>query len=379
MHTELKIVTTDDLQKRSYICFYFNGKRVREFNGNNLGLDIKPNFASTVKHRDQLLRKLEFELLKALENNKYPAFKQSVLIIKDEELTEEDTKTILLRALNQKLSADLSKYYKRNLKRIHTQFVSFLTPIELNGSLSALKRSRIEEFLLPFKSSGTYYMNKRRDLGVLFSTGSKDFKIPVTTVLRTDRMKSKAKLHKVYEQHQIKPILDFLKVTHPNLYLCCLISYGCFLRPHQEVRKLFGSHFKKDFSEIHLSGDENKGGKVRVVNVPEYVKEAMKDKWKLLDKDINIFTLNNSAYNDAYFNTAWTRAWKKMFEKGLIKKNQTIYSFRHTAVINIYRQTKDIHILQQLLGHSDMMVTLKYLRGLGELNNIQLREYVPVL
>ena len=63
----------------------------------------------------------------------------------------------------------------------------------------------------------------------------------------------------------------------------------------------------------------------------------------------------------------------------MIKPNQTLYSFRHTAAVNVYHKTKDVHILQQLLGHSDMIVTLIYLRGLGELNSDKLREVMPEL
>lgn len=47
-----------------------------------------------------------------------------------------------------------------------------------------------------------------------------------------------------------------------------------------------------------------------------------------------------------------------MLKLGLIEKDQTLYSFRHTAVVNVYKKTKDLHILQQLLQHSNMIVTL---------------------
>lgn len=63
----------------------------------------------------------------------------------------------------------------------------------------------------------------------------------------------------------------------------------------------------------------------------------------------------------------------------LITAKQTLYSFGHTAVIQIYRRTKDLNIIQQLLGHSNMIVTLNYLRGLGEANNEELRGVMPEL
>ncbi|GGC75302.1 hypothetical protein GCM10011387_31280 [Pedobacter quisquiliarum] len=84
-------------------------------------------------------------------------------------------------------------------------------------------------------------------------------------------------------------------------------------------------------------------------------------------------------YNVSYLNTQWSRAKAKMFNIGLIQKDQTIYSFRHTAAVNVYKKTKDLHILQELLQHSNMVVTLNYLRGLGEVNDERLKEFMPEL
>jgi site-specific recombinase XerD len=75
----------------------------------------------------------------------------------------------------------------------------------------------------------------------------------------------------------------------------------------------------------------------------------------------------------------WLKIKDKMLRDGIIDRNQTIYSFRHTAAVNVYRKTKDLHVLQQLLQHSNMIVTLNYLRGLGELNDVRLKEALPEL
>lgn len=377
-YSDLRIVTTQDLKYRSFISFYFNGKRIKEYNGNNLGLAIKPNHAKTIEEKNKLLKRLEFELQKALENNTYPVHKELItqLLKIDKPLNTED---LLKQALDKKLSSNLSKFYKRNLKSIFNHFTSFLSQEELNSTINNLSRKRIEEFLGNYNSSATYYMNKRRDLGVLFSVINKDLENKLTIIKDTDTRKSKARLHKIYESHQIKPILAYLKINHPNLHLCCLLCYGCFLRPHEEVRNLFYYHFKKGGTEIHLSGNENKGGRVRVVHIPNYVQDELKQILPNLKENDNLFTKTQNPYNDAYFNTAWTRAWKKMYKLDLIQKHQTIYSFRHTAAVNVYRKTKDLNILQQLLGHSDMIVTLKYLRGLGEATNEELKNVMPEL
>jgi integrase len=222
-------------------------------------------------------------------------------------------------------------------------------------------------------------MNKRRDLSVMFSAVSKLLQQPLPLVKNTSTRKTKSKLHKIYETEQLKAVLAYLKAHHQHLYLCCLITYGCFLRPHKEVRNLTSGHFKKNITEIHLSGSENKGKKVRVVYIPDYVRNELALLLPSLKATDNIFSKNVNAYNEAYFNTAWTRCWKKMFKLGIVQKNHTVYSFRHTAAVNVYNRSKDVNLLKSLLGHSSILVTLKYLRGLGEYNEEIFKDAAPRL
>ncbi len=375
MYTEPKIHHSKDLNKRAYVQFNYHGKRVRLYNGNSLGKQIHPNRANKPKDKIKLLNELLFEVKNALKNNTFELEKEPKEPVEHFYTTEE----ILSIALNNKLETDISSEYKRNLRYIHTDFINFLTPSEKLAEVHQLKVSRIESFLSRYNSSGTYYMNKRRDLGVLFSAVSKLLQKPLLLLKSTSTRRTKCKLHKIYEPDQLRVVLAYLKLHHQHLHLCCLITFGCFLRPHKEVRKLTAGHFKKGITEIHLSGSENKGCKVRVVYVPDYVKQELEHLLPSLKSTDNIFSKELKPYNEAYFNTAWTRAWRKMHHLGIVEKNHTIYSFRHTAAVDVYRRTKDVNLLKTLLGHSSILVTLKYLRGLGEYNEEVLRGALPQL
>ena len=384
--TEPTIVTSDDLNKRSYITFYFNGERTREYHGKNIGQKIEPNRAKSIEERNQLLKKLRFELHKALDGQVYPAItsldvqkddKLSHAVLKENKATS--TINLLFEAIKDKLRSDLSRTYKRDLKTIYRDFRKFMLPEELNGLITNIPTARIEKFLSQFGSSGTYYMNKRRNLGVLFSSAGRLIDKPLKSVKETQRRKSKSKLHQKYEKDQLKPILTFLKEYYPNLHICCLFTYGAWLRPHEEVRLLTAGDFKNDNTEVHLSGGENKGGKVRVVYIPDYVRKEIMPIISGLNRNDNIFSKQVEPFNYSYFNTQWSRAWEKMFDLGLIYEDQTIYSFRHTAAVDLYRRTKDVYLLQKLLGHSTIVVTLKYLRNLGELNSEELKDAAPKL
>ena len=47
-----------------------------------------------------------------------------------------------------------------------------------------------------------------------------------------------------------------------------------------------------------------------------------------------------------------------------IEKSMTIYSFRHTGALEIFKRTGSITKLQKAMGHSSIKVSLTYLRGL---------------
>ena len=45
-------------------------------------------------------------------------------------------------------------------------------------------------------------------------------------------------------------------------------------------------------------------------------------------------------------------------------KDITIYSFRHSGAIEIFKRTGSLTKLQRAMGHSSLQVSLTYLRGL---------------
>ena len=61
----------------------------------------------------------------------------------------------------------------------------------------------------------------------------------------------------------------------------------------------------------------------------------------------------------------------------MIEDNQTLYSFRHTGAIDVFQRTGSLTKLQRVMGHSNMTVSLGYLRNL-ELPTLTMED-MPVL
>ena len=232
------------------------------------------------------------------------------------------------------------------LRFVYDGFASYLTDENIT---SKEVKSYLNKYAL-----GVSYNTIKRHLNVLINE-ARNIGMNSNPMECIKAKKTKAKLHKPY--NDIRLILDEIKLFNDNLYLCCLMTYGCLLRPHKELRELTWGDFTADLSYIKLSGSRNKSGRNRIVPVPSYIKELLIKG----DNNLNIFTGTTKAPNPDYFKTIWGR-FKKVSK--LLEQDQTLYSFRHSGAIEIYKRTGSLSKLQKALGHSSLAVSLTYLRGL---------------
>lgn len=368
MHTQPEIITSENLQVRSYVKIYVNGKRYRFYNGKAIDIHCNPNFSKTIKDRNRALQTLSYNLRKKLEQGWSPEMKKATVKPALIQTASDRIKDILLEFDKR----DISGLYNRDIQKVGTEFLDFLKRKKiLSSPMSGIAPEIIGEFLQQYSHSSTYYMNKRRTISGIFSRMVKSKELLQNPVLSTERLKEKATLHQAYTRDQLTTVLEILKEQHSNLHLCALLMYGCFLRPHQEIRQLFRRDLNSDLSSISLGGDENKSGRIRTVYIPDYVRDTIVQSGKhLLNNNANIFTGTGDIYNASYFNTAWSRIKESLLKKNIIGEKHTLYSFRHTSAINLYMRTKDLYKIQQAMGHSSMTVSLKYLRSLGLINNL---------
>ena len=94
-----------------------------------------------------------------------------------------------------------------------------------------------------------------------------------------------------------------------------------------------------------------------LVPVPSYIKEILVKG----SRDHNIFSEATQPYNKGYFSLLWRRFKELNLDIGT---STTIYSFRHSGAIEIFKRTGSITKLQKAMGHSSINVSLTYLRGL---------------
>ena len=176
-------------------------------------------------------------------------------------MTDKDYLTV---ALNNKLKENYTKKYKEMLQFIFNKLVKELKD-------SPIQPLHIERVLDKYNSESSYNTYRLR----LCSLINEARKIGMTSnpMQRIKSKRTNAQMHKPFDN--INEILEDIKAYNKQLYLCCLMTYGCLLRPHREIRELTWSDFSDDLKYIHLSGNRNKSGRNRIVPVPTYVRELL--------------------------------------------------------------------------------------------------------
>ncbi len=199
-----------------YIDFKLNEKRYRLFNGNKIGSGLNPNSFPLNERRKQA-NILAKEVYNYLVSNNHSFEKNS----------PKSNIELFDSLINKKLSEPMSKSYTNTLTALAN---SMRDELGVKGQITS---SFIDSISLKYNNK-TSYNTTRRHINVLVN-----YLIGNGFNIEKSKLKTKKQVEVLHKPiHNIEELLNELKMFKHNLYLCCLLTYGCLLRPHQEVRLL---------------------------------------------------------------------------------------------------------------------------------------------
>lgn len=340
---------------RVYISVYFNKRRYRYSNGEPIGANLQPNFAplkDRVKEAELLKSAFEVALRNGWTPEQVEQVKLEAIIPSSPQAEDPTVNEVLQAQYDLKCSMGFSFHYLRDLRRVVKKWKEFEGAKGfINLTFKQLNQTLILDFILFVTKSPRAQKNLRLNISALLKAEYEKAQLtsPVTAIrLR----RSQETLHRPFDN--VGEILDALKAYNHNLYICCLLTYGLLLRPHQEVRNLTWGAFSADLTILSLSGAQNKSQRNRIVPVPDYIRKELLA-FRAVDQSVNLFSGYSAPFSHDYFKGLWTK-FRKTTE--LINEGQTIYSFRHSGAIEVFRRTKNLHLLSQLMGHGSLVVTL---------------------
>ena len=346
-------VTIGNSKEKSFVNVYLEGKRFRFWNGKAIGVKL-----DAIDNVELLKSAYQLKLLEG--------WRPKPRVIKIKPKVKAITFTELLdKKLSNFQKQDYSFHYKRDCKWVLSQWLQFSSDRKLSKlTIEEIKKEDIEDFIMQPK----WKAKTQRNVLINFKTLTRGVKVAGLSGIKIRRGKSE--LHKPIKD--VKLLLDDIRAYNRNLYLTCLMTYGCLLRPHQELRLLSWNDIDLDRGIISLSGKRNKSGKNRIVPIPNYVREALQKEYK--GEGVNLLSQSIKPFNRDYLSVLWGR-YKK--QTTALKAGVTLYSFRHTGAIKVFEKTGSLLKLQQVMGHSDMKVSLTYLRGL-EVSNLDVEDLPEV-
>jgi integrase len=331
-----------------FISVRKDGKAYRFYNGEPIGEPDKPNLLP-LKQRYKGFQELLIKYQIALRSGWNPVLDKKDNLATPKILGPE----YLYKVYEDKLKENLSHHVYKDMKSYITRMIPLVQNEITEETFQLMPDTH------PHWNNTTY--NNFIRYASLIEKGLTKYGYSGSWSKKVKRRRKEEVLHKKFTS--VQNVLSVLFSYNKDLHLCALLTYGCLLRPHREVRELTWGDFNETLTTISLAGNRNKGKRNRIIPVPAYVREQLTGG----PSQHNIFSGTDKPYNQYYFAQLWQRFKKEHPE--MVMPGQTLYSLRHTGAIAVYEKTKNIKILQTVMGHSDMATSLTYLRGL-EVNEL---------
>lgn len=172
--------------------------------------------------------------------------------------------------------------------------------------------------------------------------------------------------HRVYNAEQVAEFKRLCDENHDQgtWFFACFIYYT-FMRPHQEARLIQ----VQDIGEKTITVRETiaKTSRRRHVYIPPGLEAMLKEKnIRSYPSHFYVFSYGGVPGEGLVSDGYWYEQHKRYLQKmGLYLKDYDLYGWKHTGVTALFRATKDLKLVQEQCGHTDIKQTVEYLRDLG--------------
>lgn len=354
-YTEPKIKQTSN--GRWYVYFHYsddfgNKTPVKIYSGRSFGVEGRGNYSgASVKYKQMYFGDLRNRVSNALSTGWYPGKESDLHRSTIEEAIKSTSELINKSKINGR--------YKSNLILLGEKLFEYFE-LQKNLDCKQVFTSGALRGFLNSYCSGVYFNNQKAHLSAYFKRMSDLGIIEVNPMKSIPKLKAKPVKNVAFTNSQIEELFKRLPEYNQHLFLMAVIMYQTLLRPHIEIRHLRRGYFTKDMSRLIIPNGYTKNGRGRNIPISTYLAGVLENMGiASLKDDDYIF---GKLYNPSYFSTLWRKFLQK--NSHLIRKDQTIYSFRHSAALSIYSKTKSVQKVRLAMDHQDIATTYTYLRSL---------------
>lgn len=190
-------------------------------------------------------------------------------------------------------------------------------------------------------------------------------KNPFRAIKKQPELKSTKNI--AYTEQEQAILNDYLYKHHRPLYHFCRMIYGLYLRP-AEISRIKISDVDLHNWIVNLRPENAKTKSYRAAIIPDSFRPMFEEmNLSQYPKDYYLFsigTVPGPEYNPSF--DKLTPKLKKINLKLGINPECTIYSWRHSGVIKLYKiLNHDIYQCMQITGHTEIKTFQNYLKSLG--------------
>lgn len=312
-------------------------------------LSIAPNHAGEVLQKGKDINKILTELLKRLNNE-----------IQWREKTFKDY-TSAVRVFNQYLRLKQPNLHLRAVDENQAQqFLQWLTVTNKVGPTTRNKyRAVMRSLWHRLLKTGDATQNPWREIQKL-------------------REHREGKL--AFNTQQARALKTAIQKHDPWLWLVCSFQFHCFLRPVSEVRMLQAQDLDFTARKVRVRGINVKTHQTKILDMPAALyNELIKMRVHKLKPDWFVFGEHGTPGTKPISKSRFYKRHAKIQKAEGIGKDFSLYSWKHTGNVMLYRKFKDLKMNQAINHHTDISTTDIYLRTKGAYNADQVRHAFPTI
>lgn len=184
--------------------------------------------------------------------------------------------------------------------------------------------------------------------------------------IKVEKLKVVSHTHAAYSPAQLKKFAQ--TIDDVQLLLFIRTIYFTLARP-KELSYLKVGHINMEHRQLLIAGEESKTGVEKYVGINDEFAKLIEASG-ILDHphDFYVFSALGMPGPKKIGVNYFTKRFKLHLDDLGFKKinpRYTLYSFKHSGAIQLYKETKDISIVQRQCRHSEPSQTWTYLQELG--------------
>lgn len=360
-----RITQTDDLSKPSYVEYYVFDEEKQELRRKRVRL-LQPTFELREKAGKQISKEIDALLKKGVTINPKPKKAPPADVVTKASLIVDASK-VYLAFVEKTLKKKTYESYATDMKRFLLYLQDTKKDDKTISDFDEVLAFHFLDYLITVKELSNRSRNNTRGTVSSFFSFFKKRKIILSNPFdEIANLKTIAKRHAALDSNHARRMKKYCtEHNEKELLLYIYFIYYCFIRSGSELRELRIRDIKE--GSIFIAGDRAKNNTGEFIKIPS-VFQTIINEYKLSEYPGHYFIFSidgKPGLEPMGRDFMYDRHKEVLLHLNLINKNYTIYSWKHTGVISLWKATQNIELLREHCRHRDVAITTKYLRDLG--------------